>query len=161
MDDFRTGFGWDVHELVPNRALTLCGVRIPFDKGLLGHSDADAPIHALIDALLGARAAGDIGSHFPDSDPKYKDADSASLLRDVLRLPAMTGWRVVNADLTIVAQAPKLAPFVPSMRKTLADLLGIEEDRVSVKAKTAEKMGSVGEGRAIEAFAGVLIRRKD
>lgn len=160
MDDFRTGFGWDVHALVPDRPLVLCGVRIPYEKGLLGHSDADAPIHALIDALLGAVAAGDIGQRFPDTDPAFKDADSALLLQAVLRLPELSDWRIVNADLTIVAQAPKLAPGVPAMRERLAELLSVGVDRVSVKAKTAEKMGPAGEGRAIEAFASVLICKK-
>ena len=137
---FRIGSGYDSHRLADGRDLILCGVRIPWHKGLLGHSDADAPVHALIDAILGSLALGDIGKHFPDTDPAYKNADSLDLLKKTLLLPPLCGWTVGNADITIIAQAPKLAPYIEDMRKNLAAVLNISMDRVSVKAKTAERI---------------------
>lgn len=154
---FRIGSGYDSHRLADGRDLILCGVRIPWHKGLLGHSDADAPVHALIDAILGALALGDIGRHFPDSDPAYKGADSIVLLKQTLALPELQDWTIGNVDLTIIAQAPKLAPHIENMRKNLADALNISIDHVSVKAKTAEHLGPVGAGESMEAHAAVLM----
>ncbi len=156
---FRIGQGYDAHRLVEGRPLILCGVEIPFEKGLLGHSDADVATHALIDALLGALALGDIGRHFPDSDPKFKGADSVKLLEAALQLEGFQGWRIGNVDLTIVAQRPKLAPFVESMRERLASAMGVPVSCVSVKAKTTEGMGFCGSGEGIEAFASALLFR--
>lgn len=156
---FRIGSGYDSHRLADGRDLILCGVRIPWHKGLLGHSDADAPVHALIDAILGSLALGDIGRHFPDTDPAYKNADSLDLLKKTLLLPPLCGWTVGNADITIIAQAPKLAPYIEDMRKNLAAILNISMDRVSVKAKTAEHLGPVGAGEGMEAHAVVLMIR--
>ena len=155
--DFRIGQGYDSHRFAPNRDLILCGVKIPFELGLAGHSDADAPIHALIDSLLGALALGDIGRFFPDSDPRWKGADSLELLRRTLAMPAFDGWKTGNADLTIIAQKPKLAPYIERMRQNLADALGISPDRVSVKAKTNEGMGFTGRLEGLEAQAAVLL----
>lgn len=157
---FRIGQGYDAHRLVEGRPLILCGIAVPFEKGLLGHSDADVATHALIDALLGALALGDIGRHFPDSDPKYKGADSVGLLKETLRLDAFKDWDIANVDLTIVAQRPKLAPFIEPMRERLAGALGISPARVSVKAKTTEGMGFCGSGEGIEAFASALLSGK-
>ena len=157
--EFRTGQGYDSHRFAPERTLVLCGVKIPFELGLAGHSDADAPVHALIDALLGALALGDIGYFFPDRDPRWKGADSLDLLRRTLALPAFAGWRVNNADLTIIAQQPKLAPHIESMRRNLAAALGVSADRVSVKAKTNEGMGFTGRMEGLEAQAVVLLIR--
>ena len=157
--EIRIGQGYDSHRFAPERALILCGVKIPFELGLAGHSDADAPVHALIDALLGALALGDIGHFFPDRDPRWKGADSLDLLRRTLALPAFTGWRVNNADLTIITQQPKLAPHIESMRRNLADALGVSADRVSVKAKTNEGMGFTGRMEGLEAQAVVLLIR--
>ena len=134
------------------------GVTIPFSKGLLGHSDADVLLHALIDALLGAMGKGDIGEHFPDTDPQWKNADSKKLLSTVAQSLRQEGWQVVNVDSTVVAQAPRLASHLPLMRETVAGLLGTDPQRVNIKAKTAEKMGPVGQGQSIEAQAVVLIR---
>lgn len=155
--ELRIGQGYDSHRFAPDRALILCGVEIPFELGLAGHSDADAPVHALIDALLGALALGDIGHFFPDRDPRWKGADSLDLLRRTLALPAFGGWRVANADLTIIAQQPKLAPHIGSMRRNLASALGVSDDRVSVKAKTNEGMGFTGRMEGLEAQAAVLL----
>lgn len=157
---FRIGSGYDSHRLADGRDLILCGVRIPWHKGLLGHSDADAPVHALIDAILGALALGDIGKHFPDSDPAYKGADSLELLKQTLALPELQDWAIGNLDITIIAQAPKLAPHIEGMRKNLADVLNISIDQVSVKAKTAEHLGPVGAGESMEAHAAVLMIKK-
>jgi len=153
----RIGEGWDVHALVAGRPLILGGVTIPHEKGLLGHSDADALLHAITDALFGAAGLGDIGRHFPDTDERFRGADSAVLLGEAMRRVREQGWQLVNVDSTIVAQAPKLAPHIEAMRKRIAQVLGVEAAQVNVKAKTAEKMGPVGEGRSIEARAVVLL----
>jgi 2-C-methyl-D-erythritol 2,4-cyclodiphosphate synthase len=155
----RIGEGWDIHALVPGRPLVLGGVTIAHTHGLLGHSDADALLHAITDALFGAAGLGDIGRHFPDTDAAFKDADSHTLLSEAARRVRDAGWQIVNVDSTVVAEAPRLAPYIPAMRGRIAQALGIAADRVNVKAKTAEKMGPVGEGRAIEARAVCLIAR--
>ena len=154
---FRIGQGWDTHALVEGRPLILGGVQIPYSKGLMGHSDADALIHAVIDALLGAAALGDIGTLFPDNDAQFKNADSTVLLTQALARVQAAGWRVGNVDTTIVAQAPRLGPYKSMMTARLATLLGVPPSAVNVKAKTAEKMGPVGEGLSIEAQAVVLL----
>lgn len=154
---FRIGEGWDTHALVPGRKLILGGVEIAHTLGLLGHSDADVLLHAIIDALLGAAGLGDIGSHFPDTDARFKGADSVALLRETGRLLAERGHRIGNIDSTVVAQAPRLAPHIQAMRVRIAAALGLPEDRVNVKAKTAEKLGPVGQGLSLEARAVVLL----
>ncbi|MBX3602258.1 MAG: 2-C-methyl-D-erythritol 2,4-cyclodiphosphate synthase [Rubrivivax sp.] len=156
---FRIGEGWDIHQLVAGRPLVLGGITVPHTHGLLGHSDADALLHAITDALLGAAGLGDIGRHFPDTDAAFRGADSAVLLAEAVRRVRAAGWAPVNVDSTIVAQAPKLAPHIPAMRKRIAGVLEMPADAVNVKAKTAEKMGPVGEGRAIEARAVCLLAR--
>lgn len=156
---FRVGEGWDTHQLVSGRPLVLGGVTIPHTHGLLGHSDADALLHAITDALLGAAALGDIGRHFPDTDERFRGADSAVLLTEAARRVRERGWAPVNVDATIVAQAPRMAPHIPAMCQCIAELLQLPADAVNVKAKTAEKMGPVGEGRAIEARAVCLLHR--
>ena len=153
----RIGHGYDVHRLVEGRKLILGGVEIPFEKGLLGHSDADVLLHALMDALLGAAALGDIGLHFPDSDPAYAGADSLQLLRRVAALLAQRGYRVVNLDCTVLAQRPKLRPYIPAMIENIAGALSLPEDCVSVKATTEEGLGFTGEGLGIAAHAVALI----
>ena len=155
---FRVGTGFDVHALVENRALILAGVRVPYEKGLLGHSDADVALHALMDALLGAAGKGDIGKHFPDTDDKYEGADSRRLLRVVVEMLQKDGWLVNNVDVTIIAQRPKLAPFIATMRELVASDLGITEDAVNIKATTTEKLGFTGrgEGIAAEAVASII-----
>jgi 2-C-methyl-D-erythritol 2,4-cyclodiphosphate synthase len=155
----RIGEGWDTHALVIGRPLILGGVRIEHSHGLFGHSDADALLHAITDALLGAAALGDIGRHFPDTDAAFAGADSLVLLADASRRVRAAGWDIVNVDSTIVAQAPKLAPHIPAMCMNIARALAIDVGGVNVKAKTAEKMGPVGEGRAIEARAVCLLKR--
>ena len=155
----RIGEGWDTHKLVEGRPLVLGGVTIPFSKGLLGHSDADALCHAITDALLGAAALGDIGKHFPDTDPRYKGADSVQLLKHTAALVRENGWQIGNVDSTVIAQAPKLAPFIDTMRKNLSEALGLDRSQVNIKAKTAEQMGPVGEGLAMEARAVVMLLR--
>jgi 2-C-methyl-D-erythritol 2,4-cyclodiphosphate synthase len=155
--NIRVGQGYDVHQLVEGRKLILGGVEIPYEKGLLGHSDADALLHAITDALLGAAGLGDIGRHFPDTDPRYKGADSRLLLRTTVALLAGHGWRPINVDATIIAQQPKLAPHVPAMVETIAADLGIEPNCINVKGKTNERLGYLGRGEAIEAQAVVLI----
>ena len=157
--EMRVGEGWDTHQLVTGRPLVLGGVTIPHTHGLLGHSDADALLHAITDALFGAAGLGDIGRHFPDTDPTYRGADSVVLLREAARRVRAKGWEIRNVDATIVAQAPKMAPHIDSMRARIGEALGLEADGVNVKAKTAEKMGPVGEGRAIEARAVCLLMR--
>jgi 2-C-methyl-D-erythritol 2,4-cyclodiphosphate synthase len=158
---FRIGQGYDSHALVPGRALILGGVRVPAERGLLGHSDADALLHAVTDALLGALALGDIGRHFPDTDARYAGADSRGLLRAALALVEERGWRVGNLDATVVAQAPKLAPHIPAMVRHLAEDLGVTSDCVNIKAKTAERLGPEGRGESISAQAVILLIRRD
>lgn len=154
---FRIGEGWDTHALVPGRKLILGGIEIAHPLGLLGHSDADVLLHAVIDALLGAAGLGDIGSHFPDTDPRFKGADSVVLLRETGRLLAQEGHRIGNIDSTIVAQSPRLAPHIAAMRVRIAETLGLHPSQVNVKAKTAEKLGPVGQGLSLEARAAVLL----
>jgi len=158
---FRIGEGWDTHALVTGRPLILGGVGIPHTHGLAGHSDADALLHAITDALLGAAALGDIGQHFPDTDPQFKGADSVVLLVEAYRRVQAAGWQLVNLDATIVAQAPKMAPHIPAMRARIAAALQVMVDQVNVKAKTAERMGPVGEGRAMEARAVCMLKARD
>ena len=156
----RVGFGFDIHRLVPGRRLVLCGVEYTGSPvGLLGHSDADAPTHALMDALLGAAALGDIGHLFPDTDPAWEGADSMDLLREVARRVADAGWRVANVDVTILAEAPKIAPRSAEMRARMADGLGLPVDRVSLKATTMEKLGPIGAREAIAAQAVALLEK--
>jgi 2-C-methyl-D-erythritol 2,4-cyclodiphosphate synthase len=157
MPKWRVGEGWDTHALVEGRKLILGGVEIPHTHGLLGHSDADALCHAITDALFGAAAMGDIGKHFPDTDPQFHGADSLALLAEAARRVRLAGWIIGNIDSTIVAQAPKMAPHVPAMRHRLAVALGIPIEQVNVKAKTAEGMGPVGLKQAIETRAVCLI----
>jgi len=154
---FRMGEGWDVHALVAGRKLILGGVEIPHTMGLLGHSDADALLHAITDALLGAAALGDIGTHFADTDPQFKGADSMLLLVEAMRRVAAKGYKIGNIDSTIIAQAPKMMPHIPAMRERIASGLGLALEQVNIKAKTAEKMGPVGLGQSIEARAVVLL----
>ncbi len=156
---FRIGEGWDVHALVAGRKLILGGVEIPFALGLLGHSDADVLLHAITDALLGAAALGDIGTHFPDTDERFRGADSLSLLSEAAKRVRQAGFQIGNLDSTVIAQAPKLMPHIGAMRTRIAQALMLDEDQVSVKAKTAEKMGPVGLGQAMEARAVVLLVR--
>ena len=156
----RIGEGWDSHALVLGRPLILGGITIPHSHGLLGHSDADALAHAITDALLGAAGLGDIGRHFPDTDMALRGADSMTLLAEAAAKVAAEGWDIANIDSTIVAQAPKMAPHIPAMRARIAEALGLAAEAVNVKAKTAEKMGPVGEGRAIEARAVCLLTRR-
>lgn len=153
----RVGQGYDVHQLVEGRDLILGGVNIPFEKGLLGHSDADALLHAITDALLGAAGLGDIGSHFPDTAAEFKDADSRVLLREAYQSVQALGWKVVNVDTTVIAQKPKLAPHIPAMRANIAADLGLPENCVNIKGKTNEKLGYLGRMEAIEAQAAVLL----
>ena len=155
----RIGHGYDVHRLVEDRKLILGGVEVPYERGLLGHSDADVLTHAVMDALLGAAALGDIGQHFPDSDPEYKGADSLKLLDHVVSLLARKGWRVGNVDATVIAQRPKLAGFIPQMRANLAARMGVDEDWVNVKATTEEKLGFTGSGEGIAAHAVALLEK--
>jgi len=157
---FRIGEGWDIHALVAGRPLMLGGIEIPFDKGLQGHSDADALLHAITDALLGAAALGDIGTHFPDTDARFKGADSRVLLAEAARRVRVQGYEIGNIDSTVIAQAPKLMPHMVAMRAQIAQTLGIAVDQVNVKAKTSEKMGPVGLGQAMEARAVALIVKK-
>ena len=155
--DFRVGQGYDAHRLAEGRKLVLCGVEIPHDRGLDGHSDADVAVHALMDALLGALGMGDIGRHFPDSDPAYEGISSMKLLEAVMEKVRAAGYRVGNADVTIVAQRPKLAAYMPQMKQNLASGMGIPQDRVNVKATTTERMGFEGEGQGISAQAVALL----
>ncbi|MBJ2161007.1 MAG: 2-C-methyl-D-erythritol 2,4-cyclodiphosphate synthase [Muribaculaceae bacterium] len=157
--DFRIGNGFDVHRLVEGRPCIICGVDIPFELGLLGHSDADVALHALADALLGAAALGDIGKHFPDTDPRWKGADSRMLLRRVVEILAGEGFRPCNADITIMAQAPKMLPHIEAMRANVAADLAIDLGRVSVKATTTEKLGFTGRKEGIAAMATALVVR--
>ncbi len=156
---FRIGVGYDVHKLVPGRKLILGGIDIPYESGLLGHSDADVLTHALIDALIGALGSGDIGKHFPDTDMKYKDISSMTLLAHAKRMLDDAGYKIGNVDMTVVAQAPKLAPHIPQIRKKLADVLECPPESVNVKAKTTEGLGFEGEKQGISAHAVVLITK--
>lgn len=153
----RIGQGYDVHRLVEGRRLVLGGVEIPYEKGLLGHSDADVLLHALMDALLGAAALGDIGHLFPDSDPAYAGADSRALLREVVCRLETAGWTVGNVDVTLIAQRPRIAPYIPAMRRNIAQDLGIDLDRVNVKATTEEGLGFTGSGEGMAALAAAVV----
>ena len=153
----RIGQGYDVHKLVEGRDLILCGVNVPYEKGLLGHSDADVALHALSDALLGAAALGDIGKHFPDTDEKYKGASSVLLLKEVVRLIKEEGFGIENVDVTIIAQRPKLRPYIDKMRENIADAIGIDVRAVSVKATTTEQLGFEGRGEGISVLAVALL----
>lgn len=157
---YRIGQGYDVHRLVESRDLWLCGVKVPHTHGLLGHSDADVAIHALCDALLGAAALRDIGYHFPDTDMRYKGADSKILLEEVVKLLDREGWKIGNVDVTIVAQAPKLKDYIQTMRNTLAKVMEVEVSAVSVKATTTEHLGFEGRKEGISAMAVALIEKK-
>ena len=157
--ELRIGQGFDVHRLVEGRKLIVCGVEIPYNLGLLGHSDADVAIHALCDALLGAAAMGDILALFPDNDPKYEGADSRVLLRHVVRLLSDAGYSIGNADITIIAQAPKMRPYIDAMREVMAQDMNVAVDAVSVKATTTERLGFTGRGEGIAAQAVALIAR--
>ena len=157
MSDIRIGNGFDVHRLVEGRRLVICGVEIPHSLGLLGHSDADVAIHALADAILGAAALRDIGYHFPDTDPAYAGADSRRLLRRVVEIVAEKGYRISNVDITIIAQQPKMLPYIPQMTANIAADLGVNPDRVSVKATTTERLGFTGRSEGIAAQASALI----
>ena len=158
--DIRIGQGFDVHRFAPERKLILCGVKVSDENGLLGHSDADVAIHALLDALLGALALKDIGVHFPDNSAEYCGADSMVLLQKVLELPEFTGYKVMNCDLTIIAQKPKLSPFRDAMRERIAEVAKWDLDRVSVKFTTTEKLGFTGRGEGIAASAAVLLMKE-
>ena len=155
----RVGVGYDVHPLVSGRRLVLGGVEIPFEKGLDGHSDADVPVHAIIDALLGAVGLGDIGLHFPSSDPRYKDISSVSLLRRVISLLRAEGWLVCNVDASIVAERPRLTPFTSDMRGIIAEALGIDAEQVGVKSTTSKGLGFLGKGEGIAAHAVALVEK--
>ena len=155
--DIRVGQGFDVHRLTEDRKLILCGVEIPHDKGLLGHSDADVATHALMDALLGAAALGDIGKHFPDTDDAYKGADSLKLLEQVMLQIMRKGYSVSNVDITIIAQKPKLLPYIPDMKNNIAKTMGLNADQVNVKATTTEKLGFCGREEGIAAEAVCLL----
>ena len=157
--DLRVGQGFDVHAFAENRKLILGGVAIPYDKGLLGHSDADVLLHAICDALLGAVALGDIGKHFPDTDAKFKNIDSRELLRDVAARIESLGWQVCNVDATLIAQAPKMAPHIPAMAANIAADLGVKLDQINVKATTTEELGFTGRGEGIAAQAVCLLIR--
>jgi 2-C-methyl-D-erythritol 2,4-cyclodiphosphate synthase len=159
LSEYRTGLGWDVHRLAPNRPLILGGVTIPSELGLEGHSDADILAHAITDAILGAASLGDIGMHFPDTDPRWKGADSLVFLKHALELARSAGFGLVNVDSTVILERPKLKDFRTAIREKLAAALGIPLDRMSVKFKTAEKVGPVGEGRSAEAQAVVTLKR--
>ncbi len=155
----RFGMGYDVHQLVENRKLIIGGVDIPYEKGLLGHSDADVLLHAISDALLGAAALGDIGKHFPDTDPRYKGADSLKLLEEIGNLLAEKGYVVGNVDATIVAQKPKMLPHIPQMRENIARVLRVDIDQINVKATTEEHLGFTGSGQGISSYAVAGIER--
>ncbi|MBQ4314025.1 MAG: 2-C-methyl-D-erythritol 2,4-cyclodiphosphate synthase [Lentisphaeria bacterium] len=156
----RIGSGYDVHRFAADRKLILCGVEVPSELGLAGHSDADVAVHALMDSLLGALALGDIGMHFPDNDEKYRGADSMELLKHVISLKEFAPWSICNIDITIIAQAPKLSPYRDAMRSALAEVLGIGIDRVSVKFTTTEKLGFTGRKEGIASSASVLLCRR-
>jgi 2-C-methyl-D-erythritol 2,4-cyclodiphosphate synthase len=159
LSEVRTGLGWDVHRLALGRPLVLGGVTVPFELGLEGHSDSDVLAHAIADAILGAAALGDIGMHFPDSDPQWQGCDSLVFLRRAKELAEEQGYRIVNVDSTVILERPKLKDFRDAIRERLAEALELEKDRISVKFKTAEKMGPVGEGRSAEAQAVVSLQK--
>lgn len=159
--DFRVGFGYDVHAFAPERELMLGGVQIPFEKGLKGHSDADVLLHAITDALLGSLALGDIGTHFPDTHPAYKSADSRKFLKEAVSLVARQGYELRNLDSTIVAERPTLSPYIQQIRSEIAGCIGCDIRRVSVKATTHEKMGALGREEGIAAHAVVLIQKEN
>lgn len=156
---YRIGTGYDIHKLTTGRDLIIGGVKITHEKGLLGHSDADVLIHAIIDSLLGALALSDIGTLFPDTDPLYKDADSAELLVHVFKLVKQKGYEIVNLDSNIIAQQPKMMPYIPKMKNVLCKILEINDNQISIKAKTKEKMDAVGQELAIEAYSSVLLKK--
>lgn len=157
----RAGTGYDIHKLVEGRKLILGGVEIPFEKGLLGHSDGDALLHTISDSMLGALALGDIGNHFPDDDPKYKDADSLMLMKSVHDSISAKGWKIVNIDANVIAEKPKMAPYIDAMRSKIAGALEIDKGNVSVKARTNEGLGEIGRGEAIEVHAVVLLEKNN
>lgn len=158
---FRIGIGYDIHKMVENRELVIGGIKIPFEKGLLGHSDADVLVHAIIDALLGALAMDDIGTLFPDTDDRFKDADSIELLKKVYEKVQFQGYWINNIDTNIIAQKPKMMPYIPKMKTLLANVLGLDDTDISIKAKTKECLDAVGEGLAIEAQAVVMLEKID
>ncbi len=158
---FKIGLGYDIHKLTEGRDLIIGGVKITHEKGLLGHSDADVLVHAIIDALLGAAGLSDIGTLFPDTDPKYKDADSIILLKKVYELIKNKGYKINNIDSNIIAQAPKMMPYIPKMKEVLAKTLELEIENISIKAKTKEKLDAVGEKLAIESNAAVLLEKEN
>lgn len=154
---FRTGFGFDVHAFARDRKLIIGGIDIPYEKGLMGHSDADVLLHAICDAMLGALSLGDIGQHFPDTEMKYKNADSSDLLKEVYSLVKGKGFSLGNLDAMIAMQRPKIAPYIPAMRKKISVILGCTEDQISIKASTTEKLGFIGREEGVTAFASVLL----
>ena len=156
----RIGQGWDIHRLVPGRPLRLGGVELPYERGLLGHSDGDVVLHAIGDALLGAMAEGDLGQHFPDTDERYRGIDSAVLLGEIVKRAARSGWQIGNVDVTVLAEQPRLAPHAGAIRQRIAELLVIAADRVGLKAKTMEGLGVIGTGDAIAALAVAVIDRR-
>jgi 2-C-methyl-D-erythritol 2,4-cyclodiphosphate synthase len=158
--DYRTGIGFDVHAFAEGRKLIIGGVEIPFDKGLQGHSDADVLLHAISDALLGALVLGDIGKHFPDTDPKFKDADSTILLKEVYKLILDKGYVLGNIDSIVATEKPKLSPYISKMQNKIAEILGTETENISIKATTTEKLGFIGRGEGVSAFATVLLNKK-
>ena len=161
MTEMRVGHGYDIHRREADRPLMLGGVRVAETGGLAGHSDADVLLHAVADGLLGAAGLGDIGEHFPDTDPRFKDADSRKLTEHLMKIVTDRGFQVVNIDVTVIAESPRLTPVKERIRRSLAELLGVGPERVNVKAKTKEGLGAVGEGRAIEAHAAVLLEREN
>ncbi|MBZ0178653.1 MAG: 2-C-methyl-D-erythritol 2,4-cyclodiphosphate synthase [Melioribacteraceae bacterium] len=161
MIPFRTGFGYDVHKLVEGRKMIIGGIEIPFEKGPLAHSDGDVLLHAICDALLGAATLGDIGTHFPDTDPKYKDANSKIFLAEISKMISERNYKIANVDSTVVLEKPKLKAYTPKMKTVIAGLLNIDEEAVSIKATTSEAMGFIGTGEGIKAYASVLIYRKE
>lgn len=161
MIPFRTGFGYDVHKLVEGRKMIIGGIEIPFEKGPLAHSDGDVLLHAICDALLGAAALGDIGTHFPDTDPKYKDMDSKNFLSEISKMISSGNYKIANIDSTVVLEKPKLKPFISEIKEMIAELLNIDKDSISIKATTSEGMGFVGTGEGIKAYASVLIYDKE
>jgi len=158
---FRTGFGYDVHQFAENRKLIIGGVEIPFHKGLLGHSDADVLLHAITDAMLGALALGDLGKHFPDTDNRYKNADSKIFLSETYKMIVEQGYKIGNIDATVVLEKPKLAPHIAKMRNVIAGLLTCSEEQISVKATTSEKMGFVGNEEGVKAYANILLMKSE